>query len=108
MLLAAVLERLRRVTLPTQYAQMEKPGASKTFAALQVTIPALPGYFFNDSDVYKWAEAAAWALAAQPDPALQAQLDELIGLFEAAQQPDGYLNTYYTLQEPGKRGPTWG
>ena len=33
---------------------------------------------FNDSDVYKWLEAAAWSLAAQPDPALEAEVSAVI------------------------------
>lgn len=64
------------------------------------------GYFFNDSDVYKMIEGAAFAMMTSDDPAFRAKvdakLDELIATIAAAQQPDGYLNAYYTLQEPTK------
>ena len=61
------------------------------------------GLVFNDSDVYKVLEAASYSLAAHPDPALEKTVDEIIAKIAAAQQPDGYLNTYFTLAEPGKR-----
>lgn len=58
---------------------------------------------FQDSDVYKWLEAACWQLAgtASAAPAasedLAAAVDRVIALISAAQQPDGYLQTYYQL-----------
>ena len=56
-----------------------------------------------DSDLAKWMEAASSSLRTHPDPRLESQLDELIGLLAKAQRPDGYLNSYYTAVEPGKR-----
>ena len=61
------------------------------------------GPVFIDSDLYKALEAASYSLATHPDPALEAQLDDIIKLLAAAQQPDGYLNSYFTVKEPGKR-----
>src|SRR5690606_8026382 len=58
---------------------------------------------FLDSDVYKWLEAVAYELQANPNPALQRQADEVIDLVAAAQAPDGYLNTYYQIVEPDAR-----
>ena len=60
-------------------------------------------HIFWDSDVAKWLEAASYSLATHPDAALEAQVDEVIRLIVAAQQPDGYLNTYFTVVEPEKR-----
>ena len=45
----------------------------------------------------------AYSLAAHPDPALEALLDEVIALVVSAQQPDGYLNVHFTVVEPDKR-----
>ncbi len=56
-----------------------------------------------DSDVYKALEAASYCLATHPDPALEKQVDDIIAILAAAQQPDGYLNSYYTVKEPGRR-----
>ncbi|NLI22798.1 MAG: glycoside hydrolase family 127 protein [Clostridiales bacterium] len=55
------------------------------------------GMVFQDSDLYKWLEAVAYTLEVFGDPALEAQADEMCELIRLAQQPDGYLNTYYTL-----------
>ncbi len=55
------------------------------------------GFVFQDSDGYKWLEAAAYQLALKPDAELQKQAQEAIDLIRAAQEEDGYLNTYYTV-----------
>ena len=55
------------------------------------------GFVFQDSDLYKWLEAVAYALADEPDEALEAQADAAIDLVCRAQQADGYLDTYYIL-----------
>jgi DUF1680 family protein len=61
------------------------------------------GMNFADENVYKWLEAMGWELGRAPDPELQSLADEAIGLVAAAQQPDGYLNSYYQVVEPGNR-----
>ncbi len=55
------------------------------------------GIFFDDSDVYKALEGMAYSLQNNPDPVLEAKCDEWIDKFAAAQQEDGYINTFYTL-----------
>jgi len=62
-----------------------------------------PPHIFWDSDIAKWAEAASYALATHPEPQLAEMLDEVVGLLAAAQQPDGYLNSHYTVVEQDKR-----
>ncbi|WP_369188778.1 glycoside hydrolase family 127 protein [Streptomyces sp. R08] len=52
---------------------------------------------FQDSDVYKWLEAACWQLADAPDPELAAEVQQIVDLIAAAQSVDGYLQTYYQL-----------
>ncbi len=61
------------------------------------------GVVFRDSDVYKWLEAVAYSLETTPNAYLEGLADEAVDLIVGAQQPDGYINTYYTLAEPGKR-----
>lgn len=61
------------------------------------------GYVFQDSDLAKWLEAVGYSLAGHPDPQLEKTADELIELIGKAQQPDGYLNTYFIIKEPGMR-----
>lgn len=61
------------------------------------------GVVFQDTDVAKWLEAVALSLASHTDKELENTADEVIDLIEAAQQPDGYINTYFTIKEPEKR-----
>ena len=56
------------------------------------------GMVFQDSDVYKWLEEAAYALAYHPDPELKALCDRTVNLIARAQQPDGYLDTPYQIK----------
>ncbi|NJN82544.1 MAG: glycoside hydrolase family 127 protein [Caldilineaceae bacterium] len=57
------------------------------------------GIFFNDSDVFKIIEGAAYTLQEQPDAQLDAYLDDLIATITAAQESDGYLYTARTIAE---------
>ena len=61
------------------------------------------GYVFQDSDVAKWLEAAAYLLTIRPDPELEKTADGVIGLIESAQQEDGYLDTFFQIAEPDKK-----
>jgi DUF1680 family protein len=92
------------VTLPEQYAQLEQTGRLHNLRrAAGQEQGAFEGRFFNDSDVYKWLEAAAWVLATERDERLQAQVDDLIALIAAAQDADGYLDTYFTFARVPER-----
>ena len=55
------------------------------------------GVFYDDSDVFKALEAMAYSLKNNPDATMERKADEWIEIIAAAQQPDGYLNTFYTL-----------
>ena len=61
------------------------------------------GIFYDDSDVFKALEAIAYSLKNRPDKDLERKADEWIDKIAAAQLPDGYLNTYYTLTGLDKR-----
>jgi DUF1680 family protein len=58
---------------------------------------------FQDSDVAKWLEGAAYSMALHPDSVLEKRCDEIIEIIGSAQHKDGYLNTYFTVKEPDKR-----
>ena len=60
------------------------------------------GMVFQDSDVAKWIEAAAYALAAGEDPELEKAVDETIQLYGASQHEDGYVDSYFTVKCPDK------
>jgi DUF1680 family protein len=61
------------------------------------------GIYFDDSDAYKALEGIAYTLKNNPNPELEKKADEWIDKFAAAQQPDGYINTFYTLTGIDKR-----
>jgi DUF1680 family protein len=61
------------------------------------------GNLASDSDVYKIIQGAAYALHHAPDPELEATIDSVIDRIVAAQQPDGYLFTYWTIKDPSQR-----
>ena len=91
-------------TIPHELAQCRETGRIDNFAkAAGLMSGEFEGIFFNDSDVYKWVEAASYTLSTHPNPVWEAELDEVIEKIAASQQPDGYLNTYFTLVEPTKR-----
>lgn len=61
------------------------------------------GMVFQDSDVAKWLEAAAYSLRIKPDAELEQRCDAIIALIGRAQHADGYLNTYFTVKSPELR-----
>lgn len=94
----------REVTIPHDLKLCRQTGRIDNFAKAARLMPGdFKGIYFDDSDVYKVIEGAAYALATHPDPELEKQIDEIIALIAAAQWKDGYLNTYYTLKAPEKR-----
>ncbi len=61
------------------------------------------GPVFMDSDVYKWLEAVALECMREQGAEWESAASPIIDLVAAAQQPDGYLNSYYQVAEPGRR-----
>lgn len=94
----------REKSLPHNFKWCEQTGRVSNFAkAGKLMEGKFEGIYFNDSDVFKVLEGAAYSLADRRDPALEKTVDDVIAKIASAQQPDGYLNSYYTLAEPGKR-----
>lgn len=87
----------------------EQPGVEKSHAIENFKIAAgladgeFYGMVFQDSDVAKWLEGVAYSLVIKPDADLEKRADEIIDIVAGAQQPDGYLNTYFTIKEPEHR-----
>ena len=59
---------------------------------------AFYGFVFQDSDMYKWLEAVSYSLVQHPDPELEKTAAEAVELVCSAQDPDGYLDTFYILK----------
>jgi DUF1680 family protein len=98
------LRTIRTATVEANLRQCERTGRIRNFAIVGgLESGKHEGALFNDSDVYKVIEGVAYALADRRDPDLEKRADHIIDLIAAAQRPDGYLNTYYTLAEPQNR-----
>lgn len=83
-------------SIPSLLEELESHGILDNFRRLsgRKQVPRR-GPLYTDSDVYKWIEGAAFALQTQPDAALKAKVDAVIDDIVAAQEPSGYLNTWY-------------
>jgi DUF1680 family protein/pimeloyl-ACP methyl ester carboxylesterase len=94
----------RTVTIEANLHQCELTGRINNFAVAAKQKPGkYQGQLYNDADVYKVLEGIAYALSERRDPDLERRTDAIIDLIVAAQQPDGYLNTFITLVRPQDR-----
>lgn len=104
-------ELVKEVVIPYQEKILDDriPGVEKSHALANFRIAAgleegeFYGMVFQDSDVAKWLEGVAWSLAMKPDAELENRADTVIDIIEKAGQPDGYLNTYFSIKEPAHK-----
>jgi uncharacterized protein len=91
-------------TIPSQYRLLEETGRLDNFRRVvgEVQKP-FQGYVFNDSDVYKWLEAACWSLQYEQSERFSDWIDQVIALIIPAQDRDGYINTYFSLDKIRER-----
>jgi DUF1680 family protein len=100
------LETNRTVTIPYCFQMCEQTGRISNFEkAAGLAQGKHEGFFFNDSDVYKVMEGAAYSLQVHPDAMMRLYLDEIITVIGGAQWEDGYLYAFYSLpqRQPEKR-----
>ena len=99
------IEKVSLVTIPVCIDQTEvkTPRIQNFEIAAGKKKGKFQGIFYDDSDVFKALEAIAYSLKNHPDAAMEKKADDWIDLIAAAQLPDGYINTYYSLQFPEKR-----
>lgn len=100
----------RDVTIPYAFKKCEETGRVSNFAKAAGTRPGkFEGIAYNDSDVFKVIEGAAYSLSTFPNPDLETYLADLIDQIAAAQEDDGYLYTLRTINQedmPERAGPT--
>jgi len=100
------METNRKVTIPYAFQKCEKTHRIDNFAvAGGLKEGTFEGTYFNDSDVYKVIEGAAYALHLHPDPKLETYVDGVIEKIAAAQEDDGYLYTSRTILNPDNMPP---
>ena len=100
------LETNRKVTVAYDFEKCKQTGRIDNFAKAGGLMEGeFEGIYFNDSDLYKVIEGAAYSLKIHPDPELEKYVDGVIEKIAAAQWEDGYLYTFYSLPErqPEKR-----
>lgn len=92
------IEINRTATIPASFERCENTGRVKNFVmAAEKKGKFCTVYPFDDTDIYKTIEGAAFSLATHPDKKLDAYVDSLIVIIRNAQEPDGYLYTARTI-----------
>lgn len=105
------VDLIKHTVIPYQWEALNDrvPDAEPSHAIRNFRIAAgleegsFAGFVFQDTDLYKWLEAVGYSLAQSPDSDLEKVADEAIDLIGAAQQEDGYLNTYFTIDKLDQR-----
>ncbi|HEY3391660.1 MAG TPA: beta-L-arabinofuranosidase domain-containing protein [Lacipirellulaceae bacterium] len=91
----------RTATIPFSFQMCEETGRIENFKVAGGLSGGkwmgLAGY--NDSDVFKIMEGAAYSLMTHSDEKLAAYLSELIDFVAAAQEDDGYLYTAWSARD---------
>jgi DUF1680 family protein len=106
------METNRKVTIPFAFKKSEETGRIDNFAKAGGLMPGkFEGRRYNDSDVFKIMEGAAYSLSLHRDPELEKYMDDLIAKVAAAQEDDGYLFTTRTIDPenvaPGSGEERW-
>jgi DUF1680 family protein len=87
-----------------QWDQLEASGSIENFRIAAGEAEGFrEGWFFADSDTFKWLDAAARVYRYKPDPRLADLMDDFIALIGRAQQSDGYIYTYNQIHFPDVR-----
>lgn len=93
------IETNTNVTIPYCFQKCEETHRIENFAvAGGLAEGTFEGIRYNDSDVYKIMEGAAYSLQQNYNPELDKYLDDLIAKIAAAQEDDGYLYTIRTIK----------
>ncbi|MBN8665912.1 MAG: glycoside hydrolase family 127 protein [Chitinophagales bacterium] len=92
----------KEVSIPYTFSQCQRTGRMDNFlrASGKMPVDTMTAFPFDDTDLYKTIEGASYSLQTEPDPKLEAYLDTLISLIGSAQEPDGYLYTFRTMNAP--------
>ena len=99
------VDRVKSVTIPVCIHQTEvaTPRIQNFEVAAGLREGRFQGIYYDDSDVYKALEAIAYSLKNNPDRDLEQKADEWIEKIAKSQQPDGYINSFFTLTPSEQR-----
>lgn len=93
------LKASREVTIPLAFSKCEETGRYKNFvmAARPSEKNKVEGFTFDDTDVYKTIEGASYSMQTFPNKKLDKYIDSVLTIVAKAQEPDGYLYTFRTM-----------
>jgi len=93
------IETNRTVTIPASFAKCKEMGRMDNFliAGGKMEGKVKGKMPFDDTDVYKIIEGAAYSMTVTPDPKLDHYVDSIISIIKIGQEADGYLTTYKTI-----------
>ncbi|WP_233096191.1 glycoside hydrolase family 127 protein [Alicyclobacillus sp. SO9] len=102
---------VREEVIPYQWRMLndEEPSTAPSHTIENFRIAAgestgqYQGMVFQDSDLSKWLEAVGFSLRRHPNPELETLADSVIDLMEKAQEPNGYLDTYFIVAKPDEK-----
>jgi DUF1680 family protein len=97
------IEIMYKNTIPITYKHLVNTGRLDAFRLKWKPGMPFEPHVFWDSDVAKWLETVAYIYHLNKDSDLDKLMDEVIALIVSAQQPDGYLNTHFTVVDPKMR-----
>ncbi|MEM2374166.1 MAG: glycoside hydrolase family 127 protein, partial [Thermoproteota archaeon] len=98
------LEKLRTITIPVQYKLLEDTGRLFNFRRAAGKVEGdFKGLVFNDSDIYKWVEAASFILTEKFDKEIYDLVEKVVDEIASAQDEDGYVNTFFSRERRNQR-----
>jgi DUF1680 family protein len=105
------IDNVTREVIPYQWKALNDqiPGAEPSHSIENFKIASgessgtFYGLIFQDSDVGKWIEAASYGLIDTPNAALEEAIDAVVELIAKSQEPDGYIDTYFSVAAPDKK-----
>lgn len=102
-ILSRMIELNSKEVIPYSIQRCEETGRVEAFRLnWKPGMPKEPHVYW-DSDFAKVIEGLALDLINNPDSKKEKQLDDYVELIISAQQPDGYLNTHFTVVDPANR-----
>ncbi len=88
---------IRGISIQSVYQRYQESGR---FAAFSCRKGEVETHIYWDSDVAKWMEAAAYLIALEPNPELEAIIDRIASDIRDNQLPNGYFNSHFITEEP--------
>ena len=98
------VKQILEISIPAQYELLEETGRIDNFRKASGKIKGnFQGLRFNDTDAYKWIEAASLAMVYSKNSDLRVKINNLVSEISTAQDDNGYLDTRFAFAESSKR-----